>query len=490
MASDSAHTLETSHCSLSQRDCVSDPQGKPENSQECVTTEDGTSSHSSCLSASSVVEEEKCEQIPQEAPPGQLLQQSTQEPSGGQGSTLLLELPSTSHDTLGLAPTAQMEVTPSPQLCLDREGRKSTDQLRYSNSHVSTQIHVSLGETGESQQGLQAAEKPIGTKKEEPVCLGEEQGSTLLLELPSTSHDALGLAPPAQMEVTPSPQLCLDGEERKSTDQLRYSNSHVSTQIHVSLGETGETQQGLQAAEKPIGTKKEEPVCLGEGEINKEEESTTQRLNLILVGKTGTGKSATGNSILGRQVFESKLSPRPVTMTLQRGSREWGEKALEVIDTPDILSPHVQPEEIFQGLPSPGLHAVLLVTQLGRFTEEDQLVVRRLEKIFGEGILAYTILVFTRKEDLDGGSLDDYVRETDNQNLVKLDVTCERRHCGFNNRAQGKEQEAQLEDLMEKIEAIMWENDGHCYNIRLPNAPSRTFQLKSKVLRGSPQSPG
>uniref|UniRef100_A0A8C6W464 GTPase, IMAP family member 6 n=1 Tax=Nannospalax galili TaxID=1026970 RepID=A0A8C6W464_NANGA len=293
MASDSAHTLETSHCSLSQRDCVSDPQGKPENSQECVTTEDGTSSHSSCLSASSVVEEEKCEQIPQEAPPGQLLQQSTQEPSG---------------------------------------------------------------------------------------------------------------------------------------------------------------------------------------EINKEEESTTQRLNLILVGKTGTGKSATGNSILGRQVFESKLSPRPVTMTLQRGSREWGEKALEVIDTPDILSPHVQPEEIFQGLPSPGLHAVLLVTQLGRFTEEDQLVVRRLEKIFGEGILAYTILVFTRKEDLDGGSLDDYVRETDNQNLVKLDVTCERRHCGFNNRAQGKEQEAQLEDLMEKIEAIMWENDGHCYIIRLPNAPSRTFQ--------------
>ncbi|XP_047415860.1 GTPase IMAP family member 6 [Sciurus carolinensis] len=204
----------------------------------------------------------------------------------------------------------------------------------------------------------------------------------------------------------------------------------------------------------------------------RDKELTPRKLRLILVGKSGSGKSATGNSILGRKVFESKFSSRPVTTTFQRGCREWAGKELEVIDTPDILSPGFQPEttaaEICQAstLSSLGLHAVLLVTQLGRFTAEDQQVVRRLQEVLGVGVLAYTILVFTRKEELAGCSLEEHVRERDNQSLATLDVLCGRRHCGFNNRAQGAEQEAQLRELMEEIEAIQWENEGCCYSDR------------------------
>lgn len=193
-------------------------------------------------------------------------------------------------------------------------------------------------------------------------------------------------------------------------------------------------------------------------------------LRLLLVGRSGTGKSATGNSILGQRVFESRLSARPVTQAVQQARCDWQGLELQVLDTPDLLGSGVPADTALWDTcaaivgSAPGPHAVLLVTQLGRFTEQDRVAVRRLQELLGAAVLAHTVLVFTHVEDLGGDSLDEFARDTDNRALATLDALCSRRHCGFDNRAEGAEREAQLRELMRQVDTVLWENSGRHYS--------------------------
>jgi len=138
-----------------------------------------------------------------------------------------------------------------------------------------------------------------------------------------------------------------------------------------------------------------------------------RRRNIVVLGKTGAGKSTVANHIVGQELFQVSDSAASVTMTTNHAEKVFRESDsveynIKVIDTVGVFDHKMTNSAVIKDIKKyfrdkvpEGLSLIIFVFKQGRFTPEERAAFYFIISNFKEHISQISALIITNCEQKD-----------------------------------------------------------------------------------------